>query len=405
LHALGRLHEAGSCFHEAIRLKPGLPAAHVGLAGVLEELGETDQSLAALREALRHDPQHAGALARLAARLKAKLPDRDRATIESLLAKADLVGEGRWLLRFGLAQAFDAMGEFDRAARLTIEANSLRSADFRRRGLGYDPKLHQRLVDQIIAAFTPEFFARVRGFGLESEKPVFIVGMPRSGTTLTEQVLASHPRVFGAGETRLVRETWDALPAATGHSDAPLACLQHLDRDSTRHLARRHLGALEALDLSADRILDKMPDNTLYLGLIATLFPRAKLIHCRRDLRDVALSCWMTELGSVHWASDPQHIVSRIGAYRRVMDHWRRVLPVRVLDVDYEAMVAEPERVSRELVTWCGLEWHPACLEFHKTRRPIRTASAAQVREPIYDRSIGRWKNYARSLAPLFVNL
>jgi len=257
LHVLGRLHEAKTCFHEAIRLKPGLAAAHVGVAGALEELGDIDQSVASLREALRHDPQHAGALARLATRLRAKLPDDDRATIERLLADPDLVGERRWLLQFGLAHVVDAMGEFDRAARLTIEANFLQSADFRRRGLAYDPEVHQRLVGQIIAAFTPEFFARVSGFGLETEKPVFIVGMPRSGTTRTEQVLASHPRVFGAGETRLVRETWDALPAATGHADAPLDCLQHLDRQAARHLAGRHLGALEALDLSADRIVDR----------------------------------------------------------------------------------------------------------------------------------------------------
>jgi hypothetical protein len=148
-----------------------------------------------------------------------------------------------------------------------------------------------------------------------------------------------------------------------------------------------------------------MPENTLYLGFIAVMFPRARLIHCRRDLRDVALSCWMTHFARLRWACAMEHITSRIQEYLREMDHWRRVLPVPVLEVDYEAMVTEPERVSRELLAWCNLEWDPACLEFHKARRPVRTTSVAQVRRPLYTSSVGRWRSYARSLAPLFGGL
>jgi Sulfotransferase family len=159
------------------------------------------------------------------------------------------------------------------------------------------------------------------------------------------------------------------------------------------------------LNASADRIVDKMPEDYLCLGLIATLLPRATLIHCRRDLRDVALSCWLTSFGPLRWACDVDHIATRFAEYRRVMHHWRKVLPSPMLEVDYEAMVAEPERVSRELVAWCGLEWDPACLEFHKTRRPVQNVSVAQVRRPIYTSSAGRWKNYEPWLAPLFARL
>ncbi|HKI17331.1 MAG TPA: sulfotransferase, partial [Isosphaeraceae bacterium] len=227
----------------------------------------------------------------------------------------------------------------------------------------------------------------------------------RSGTTLAEQVLASHPRVFGAGELRLARQTFEAIPEATGRADGPLDCLQYLDREAVLRLAARHLDALTALDGSAERVVDKMPENTLYLGLIATMFPHAKLIHCRRDLNDVALSCWMTHLAQVRWACDPDHIASRIKEYQRIMGHWRQVLPVSVFELDYEAMVADIEGVSQKLVAWCGLEWDPACLDFFKTRRPVRTASVAQVRQPVYRGSVGRWKNYERALAPLFAKI
>ena len=148
-----------------------------------------------------------------------------------------------------------------------------------------------------------------------------------------------------------------------------------------------------------------MPDNTIYLGLIATLFPRAKLILCRRDVRDVALSCWMTNFRDVRWACDPDQIAARIEEHERLMEHWRRVLPVPMLEVDYEAMVTDIEKWARAIVAWCGLEWEPACLEFHKTRRPVRTSSVAQVRQPVYTSSVGRWKNYEQSLQSLFAKL
>ena len=148
-----------------------------------------------------------------------------------------------------------------------------------------------------------------------------------------------------------------------------------------------------------------MPENSLYLGLIAALFPRARLIHCRRDLPDVALSCWMTNFGEVRWACDLEHITSRIEQHQHIMAHWRRVLPSPILEVDYEAVVAEPDAMARKLVTWCGLEWDPACLEFHSARRPVRTASLAQVRQPVYATSVGRWKNYEKALASVIARL
>jgi hypothetical protein len=148
-----------------------------------------------------------------------------------------------------------------------------------------------------------------------------------------------------------------------------------------------------------------MPDNYLYLGWIVTLFPRAKLIHCRRDLRDIALSCWLTNFSQIHWAFDPADIAQRFRDYRRLMEHWQKVLPLPIVQVDYEAMVDDLEGTARRLLDGCGLEWEPACLEFYKTRRPIRTASVTQVRQPVYKTSSGRWKKYESCARELFAKL
>ncbi len=237
---------------------------------------------------------------------------------------------------------------------------------------------------------------------MESEVPVFLVGLPRSGTTLIEQILAGHSQVFSAGEIKLAGET---LAALGGQDTEPLEGLRQLDRATARRLAARHLERLRDFSPVARRIVDKMPENYLWLGFLASIFPRAKFIHCRRDLRDVAVSCWMTSFHDVRWASDQQHIASRFQQYRRVMDHWHEVLPVPLLEMDYEETVADLEAAARKLVAWCGLEWEPACLEFHQTKRPVGTASAVQVRQPLYTTSVGRWKRYEQELSSLFARL
>jgi hypothetical protein len=222
---------------------------------------------------------------------------------------------------------------------------------------------------------------------------------------LVEQVLGSHSQVHGAGELRYVREDFESLPGLLYTDDSCMTCLGRIEQDTLRLVAGRHLERLHALSATAARVVDKMPDNYLYLGLIAVLFPRAKIIHCRRDLRDVAVSCWMTNFRSIRWASDPGLISHRFQEYQRITDHWRTVLPVPVLEVSYEDTVADLEGVARRLVAFCGLEWEPACLAFHESKRPVRTASVTQVRQPVYTRSVARWKHYEAALGPLFARL
>jgi hypothetical protein len=270
----------------------------------------------------------------------------------------------------------------------------------------YVPADHERFVDGLLPVFDRDFFARLAGAGLKTRRPVFVFGLPRSGTTLTEQVLASHSQVHGAGELRLARRSFEALPALLGRAGPPRDCVPHLDPEALGRLAQQHLDRLAAIDGGqTPRIVDKMPDNYMCVGLLAVLFPQAVFIHCRRNLRDVAVSCWMTDFRSIRWANDLEQIATRFHQYRRLMEHWRAVLPVPIHEVDYEEVVSDLEGVARRLVAACGLEWEPACLEFHRTQRPIRTASVMQVRQPVYQWSVARWKNDEPALAELFAAL
>jgi tetratricopeptide (TPR) repeat protein len=398
----GKLDEAVACYRRALELKPELADAHFNLGSALEELGDLAGAENSFRAALRHNGRYAFAHYQLAKLLGGKLPQQDLAAARRLLEETELTDAQRLSLHFGLAQVLDARGEYAEAVRHLDRANALQQSEWRSGGQAYDPEEHALFVARLIEAFSPDFFRRVRGFGSESQLPVFVVGLPRSGTTLVEQILASHSQVLGAGEIKLVRDTRAAL---AGQGADFVDGLRRLDRPTARDLASRHLDGLRALHGTALRIVDKMPENYLYLGLLASLFPRAKLIHCRRDPRDVAVSCWMTHFREISWANDPAHIASRFGQHRRIMDHWRRVLPAPLLEVDYEETVADLEGVARKLVAFCGLAWEPAYLEFQRARRPVRTASAVEVRRPIFRTSVGRWEHYQQALAPLFARL
>jgi hypothetical protein len=197
---------------------------------------------------------------------------------------------------------------------------------------------------------------------------------------------------------------FEALPSLCGISAVPLACLPQLDANRVEEAARRYLDRLPRLASGKTRITDK-PDNYLYVGFLHLLFPHGRIIHCRRDLRDIAVSCWITSFRAIRWASKEEHIAERIREYLRVTDHWRRVLPNRMLEMQYQEIVENPEAVVRRMVEWLGLDWEDACLNFHENPRPVRTAGAVQVREPVYRRSVGRWSGYEPFLSNLFDKL
>ena len=401
----GRGEEAVVHYRRAGELDPRSAMVQNYLGGYYEETGRLELAEAAYRKAIELLPSFALPYARLGTLSRGKLPDPDTRAIERWLEDKTLNAEPRGRLLFALAQVCDARGEYDRAAELLREANAL-TLEHKRSRRPYDPDEHARFVDETIHAYGAEYFARTHGLGLATKQPVFVFGLPRSGTTLVEQVLASHPRVHGAGELRITRTTFEDLPEMLGLEIAPFDCIPLLDQTVIQAAARLHLDRmLEHAPPGFDRVTDKMPDNYLFLGLIATLFPQATLIHCRRDLRDVAVSCWITDFRGMYWASDPGHIGARFEQYLRIMDHWRKVLPRPMVEVDYEQNVADLEAVARRIVAACGLEWSPDCLEFHRAERSVRTASLTQVRQPVYTRSVERWKHYENPLAELFAAL
>lgn len=402
----GHFAEALEHYQRAQQLQPDVAANAMNFGAWHEEQGNLTEAEGFFREALRLQPAFALPHARLATMLRSRLPEADQKALEDRLADPALTNAPRARLLFGLAHVLDGRGDYARAAECSRQANAL-TLELDRAPRPYVPADHARFVDNVRQEIGGDFFARTAGGGLPTRRPVFIIGLPRSGTTLVEQVLASHPRIHGAGELRLGRRSFEAIPTVLDGFGLPIALVGQLDAERTRRLAEQHEGWLNALDARAERIVDKMPDNYLYLGFLAALFPEAVFVHCRRDLRDVALSCWMTDFRAIPWANDVEHIATRLAQYTRLMEHWRSVLPSSrtFVEVDYEESVADLEGVARRLIAACGLDWDPACLEFHRTRRPVRTASLTQVRQPIYTRSVGRWQKYQPYLSDLFAAL
>ena len=392
----GKLDEALACYRRALELKPDFAEGHGNLGSVLEEMGDLQGAEDSFRAALRHDSRFAFAHYKLAELLRGKLPEQDLAVQQRRLLEDNGVDGRATIVACTSAwpKSWTRGASMPRPPSTSLGPTPCNSPSGASAARSTTRKSTSLLVTRMIAVCTPDFFERVRGFGLESELPVFVVGLPRSGTTLIEQILASHSQVFGAGEIKLAGDT---LAALGGQGVDPIEGLRRLDRETARRLASRHLERLRALDPAALRIVDKMPDNYLFLGLLASLFPRAKFIHCRRDLRDVAVSCWMTHFREIRWANDQQHIASRFHEYQRIMEHWRKVLPVPLLEVDYEETVADLEGVARRLVAWCGLEWEPGCLEFH--RRSGRSERPAPSR--CASRSLGhRWEDGSTTSTP-----
>lgn len=386
LWELGEVDRAIDVLRSAIETNPQKADQQVLLAGMLATAGDLEGAADACREALRREPNHASGLIELARVLREKLPSTEAEALRGVLQRP-LPPTQRIAAHFAWASVADARGDFAEAAEHLARGNALVAEYNRARGQEYDPRTWTEYVDRLIRVFDADYFRRTSGWGIESERPVFIIGLPRSGTTLVEQILASHPQVHGAGERRFAHQALQRAARELGGDAEKLDFLDRLTQDSVRQAADWHLEQMKKLDEGrALRVVDKMPENYVLLGWIVTMFPKARVIHCRRDVRDVALSCWMTNFAHVRWANDVGHIAARIREYRRLMEHWQRVLPQRWYELDYEKLVSSPETESRKLVQAVGLTWDAACLRFHESRRYVKTASVAQVRQPIYSR-------------------
>jgi tetratricopeptide (TPR) repeat protein len=396
--------DAEAAFREALRLDPTLAVAWMGLAGIQAVLGDLEQSCQSARAALALSPRLGEAYRRLAITLGGRLPDHELEAMEALLGDESLSNDSRAMLMFGLAAVLDGRGLYTQAASHLETANALQSVEKASRGLTYDPDRHSEFIAQMIATFNTDLLARGRGWVESDPRPVFIVGLPRSGTSLVDQILASHSQIHGAGELFDVHDTFRTIPQLVGQpACAPVDALRFLGPVSAQAASRIYLERLDKLAPAAvARVVDKMPDNVRLLGLIALLWPGARVIICGRDPRDIAVSCWQAGFKTNPWSNNWDQIAQRFADTQRIVEHWRQTRPLEWLDVRYEELVGDLEGHARRLIEFVGLTWEPACLEFHLTRRAVRTPSHVQVRQPIHSQSVGRWKNYEPSLQPMF---
>jgi tetratricopeptide (TPR) repeat protein len=393
----GDPHASEASCRSAVTLDPKNAAAWSSLGQILRSLGRFDEARSCLRRALELDPELPDAYAGLAILGQKGGGEQQLSRLHTLMTRASYPTGVRVDAGFALGMLLDNADRYDEAFPCFDQANSLYREMLVASGEGHDRAATRRRIDGLIASCSGEFFSMVADEGIRSEVPVFIVGMPRSGTSLVEQIAATHSRVAGAGELPDLGLIVDTLSAHRG--DGQVA---EPNPGLARQLADHYVARLDALGNGAPRVIDKMPDNILHMGLAAVLFPHARVIFCRRDPRDTCLSCYFRRFDQpIPWAYDLVDCGARALEIERLAVHWRDVLPLRTLTIDYEALVADLEAESRRLISFLGLDWEQACLDFDKTERPVLTASGWQVRQPLYSRSVGRWRHYHRYLSPL----
>ena len=421
---LGRTDEAIASFRRALTIEPDFALAHANLGNALTLENHPDEAEASCRRALELDPRLAAAVVQLAeiaaargcfdeaeewlkgaiaiepdmpeawaglARLrKMKVTDADWLTQAQRIAGQRLPPRREVPLRYALGKYFDDVGEYTLAFENYRRANELSNRARPEHGLAQ----LSHGVDRIIHTHTREWLNRSSADSNPSARPVFIVGMPRSGTTLAEQILASHADVYGAGEL----DFWSKAAAAYGNERSESA-----EPGEIGKLAKRYLALLSGLSSDSLRVVDKMPGNFMYLGLIRAALPGAHIIHMQRDPIDTCLSIYFHDFGGAHpYAGDLNDLAAYYAEYARLMDHWRATLPSgALLDLPYEELVKDPESWSRRMVEFIGLPWDPNCMEFHRTRRTVNTHSKWQARQKVSTSSVGRWRNYERFLGPL----
>lgn len=404
LWASDHLTESERQFETHRSLCPNDSRNRVALGRLAISRGDIQRARSFFREALDISPADAAAWWELAHADPDAIDSIALARITAM-AVATPLPEQRELFEDILARNADQNRKFHEAALHAETANRLRTKSGNRSGAMYMPEDHALEIDSLLWRYSPAFFAQHAGAGIETPKPVFVIGLPRSGTTLIERMLASHPLVAGIGEQRLARESLLLAQAGGQPNMGSIPC------DAITCSAAWHLREIErrASLLSArvapERIVDKLPDNYLLAGWIALTFPRATVIHCLRDPRDVALSCWLGRFAEIPWSSHIEHIVARIEQHRRLMQHWRNVLPRPVHEISYENLVAHPDQVMRGILQTMDLPWNDSVLDFANAAGSVKSASQLQVRQPLNTRGIGRWKNYADVLAPVMTRL
>ena len=396
-YQVNRLTDAIGNYQKAIKLEPDNKHARVGLGDALESAGKFKQARLQYFSALRRDSNSPLALSKLLQLREGEVEDKWVELAHELIESSQTESEGKIRLNVALGYYYDRQKEYDKA--------------FRHLKLGYDSQAEKepfdsvkstKSIDSLIDVFSEEFCRSKTSPGNTSERPVFILGMPRSGTTLTEQILASHSQVAAGGELSvLLQLAYQAQELSDHHRPYPY-CMTDISRFALLKLAKTYLDRLDNISSTAAMVTDKLPFNFVHIGLIAMLFPNAKIIHCRRYPLDNCLSCYFTSFADqIKFANNLQTLGQYYLDYDRLMKHWHRVLPIKIFDLQYEELIGNTEQKVRALLDYCQLDWEDSCLSFYETKRGVRTPSRWQVRQPIYSSSMQRWRHYETALAPL----
>ena len=394
----GKLEEATECFRTIGDLNSdntivSRMSSIVGEAGIEEIRGNTERAIELISPLVSAELENP-ALGALYLKLCDKMKRCAEAEIycNKLLNKDAVTISDRIMLEYSIGKHLDRHNSYDKAFLHFERANKL--------GINnYDPNEETDMFDRIMSNFSPAFFMAAPRASYDTEQPVFIVGMPRSGSSLIEQILASHPEVFGAGELNKIA---DLVNSQKERRNTGKAYPTFLDQETLNRLAGEYISYIKIFDRKAARICDKMPHNYIHLGMISLIFPKARVIHCKRNPMDTCLSIYTQNFNESHtYARDLYYLGRHYRNYERLMQYWTNLLDIKILEIQYEDVVKELEGMSRKLISFCGLEWDDRCLEFHKSKRIVATASYDQVNKPIYSSSVNKWKRYEKFLEPL----
>jgi tetratricopeptide (TPR) repeat protein len=396
---LDRLEESIEQNRRALELKPARFGSHNNQGVAFQALGRFEEAELAFNRALELAPKEASVHLNLANMGRFKAGDRRLPGLQKLLNEVESLDvDNQIAAHFAMGKALGDLGQYHDAFRHLLKGNALK-----RRTFAYDEAQRLAMFENVRTTFSPDFIKARSGGGDTSWSPIFIVGMPRSGTTLLEQVLASHSKVFGAGELETFKEAMAECVARHGILPAYPDLAVALSPDQIRELGELYTTRVRALAPETERIVDKMPLNFIFVGLIHMALPNARFINMRRDPLDTCVSCFsLLFTGSQPFAYDLAELGRYYRGYEAVMEHWHKVLPPGVMiDIQYEDLVDDLGGAARRVLRHCDLDWEDACRDFHDTKRAVRTASLMQVREPVYRRSIGTWRRYAEFLEPL----
>ena len=426
---LGQRQQAVEAFQRALALAPGLLDARCSMGNALVSLGKIDEAMVAYDQVLATLPLHTAALLGKAgllnltgryieagnllgpllngevnadaiavfAQFAHHIGREDEALrlAQSALQDGRLKESGRARLSFTLGHLHDRKRNYDSAFACFSEGNKRRRQDF-------DIQQQRDYFDSLINIFSPAFLKNAPRADNPSEVPIFIVGMPRSGTSLVEQILSNHPGVHGAGELDFLRNTYESIQLRLGNPGNNAASIQSRLSSLADEFADGYMRQLGSLAPAALRIVDKMPGNFMYLGLIDLLFPHSRIIHCRRHPLDTCLSCYFQDFSGDHpYANDLSALGKYYLEYFRLMEHWRNAVQVPILDVRYEDLSTNINVIAPQVFEFCGLDWDDSYLDFHKKKRTVVTASYDQVRREIYTTSIERYRHYEKHITPL----